>query len=898
MDGVIGRERELAHVEAFVNDLRDDPAALVIHGDAGIGKTTLWRAAVVETRRRSHRVLVCRASETESALPFLGLADIFDDCADTVAALAEPQRRALEAALGRAEAIADRVAVARATVSVLRSLAAEAPTVVAIDDAQWLDAPSADALRFAARRLEALPVGFVVSVRGEAERVPLELDRALAPGRLLRLRVEPLPPRDLQALIASRVPIRLGRPRSKALHRISGGNPLFALQIAEAAAAQGLAPAGDVPVPATVAGAVAARLANLSDRTRDALLAAAALAQPTLDVVRREELAEAVAGGIVELDANRIRFSHPLFSSVVYALAPAERQRHVHRQLAAVVADPEERALHLARGADVADEAVARELEEAAERASKLGHSDAAAELAAHAERLTPDAQGDDRARRAMAAAVYLYAAGDGRRSADLLARAIERLSAGPVRARALRLLGWVEDDVKASAAHLRQALAEAGDDARLLSEIHQQLARTEVFGGDWAAGARHAKAAVAHAERAGHAGVLATALARLAMTPALRGKRMRLDALDRAVALERTLPEPLRLSESPLLFRGVVLLSADRLVDARAAFDDAYQRGLALGDMWRGIVLTFMAELECRAGNWERALAHALEAEDLATQWAVADGESWGLYARGLVEAHLGNVDVARERLERAAALARGIHNAWVDLRVQSALAFLALSTDDRVAALAHFDVLLAPPPPVRALPDLVEALVGLGDVDRAAAVSAKLAERAAATGLPSVVAGGARSSALVAAARGDLAAAEAAAREALAAHARLDEPFERARTLLVLGAIERRAKRKREAREVLAQAEATLESLGARLWQDKVHAELERTGLRHATDALTPTEQRVAELAARGATNKEIGSALFMSVKTVEANLSRVYGKLSVRSRTELANRLVHSS
>jgi DNA-binding CsgD family transcriptional regulator len=896
VQGVVGRDRELADVAAFMRSVGEGAAALLIHGDAGIGKTTLWRAAVAEARVRSHHVLVCRASEAEAAFSFLGLADLFEEVpADAVEALPDPQRRALDAALLRTDAVTDRLALARATVGALRALALERPTVVAIDDVQWLDAPSTDALRFAARRLEGAQVGFTLAARGSIDPVPFELERALDPGRLVRLHVEPLSSRDLQALVTSRVRIRFGRPGWVALHRISGGNPFFALQLAEAAAATGLELGGGFPVPASIADVVGERLEGLSEGTRESLLLVAALAQPTRDVVAPDVLAEALDAGIVERDGNRIRFSHPLFSSVLYARASPARRREAHRRLATLVADAEERAVHLARGTDLPDEPVARELEDAAERASRRGHPETAAELALHAERLTVGSGAA--ALRATAAAVYLYAAGDGRRSVEILERVVATLSAGHARAGALRLLGWVEDDVISSSAHLRQALREAGDDPQLRAQIHQQLSRTEVFRGDWAEGVRHAQAAVEWAERAGDRAVLATALGRHALTMAVSGKGLRLEVLDRAVELERTLERPLRLSESPTVLRGVVLLSADRFDDARAAFDEAYQRGLALGDVWRGIVLTFMTELECRNGHWTRALALAVEGEDLATQWAVADGEAWGLYGRGLVEAHLGNVEAARGRLDRASELTRRIHNAWVDLRVQSALAFLAVSLGDAATALAHFDKLLATPVPMRALPDAVEASVATGDLERALAMTAELERRAAATSLPSVVTGAARSRAIVAAACGDTAGAAASVGHALAAHKLLDEPFEQARTLLVAGTIARRAKRKRDARDALAAAEKIFARLGARLWLEKARAELERVGVRHGPGVLTATEQRVAHLAARGATNKEIASALFMSVKTVEANLSRIYGKLSVRSRTELASRLARS-
>jgi DNA-binding CsgD family transcriptional regulator len=277
--------------------------------------------------------------------------------------------------------------------------------------------------------------------------------------------------------------------------------------------------------------------------------------------------------------------------------------------------------------------------------------------------------------------------------------------------------------------------------------------------------------------------------------------------------------------------------------------------------------------------------------------------GESWTLASRALVEAHLGNSQTALEAGERASQLARavGFHLALV--RSETALALLKISTGDNTAALGHLLPLLdqqdgASPWPTqepRVLSNAIEALVAAGKLEQAESLVDRLAERVRSLPLPSTIAASARGRALVLAGRGDLSGARATIEDALAAHAGLPEPFELARTYLAHGSIERRAKQKAEARAALRRAEEIFAQLGAQLWLERTRRELARTGLSRSFEReLTPTELRVAELAAAGSQNKEIAGALFLSVKTVEANLSRVYAKLGIRSRVELATRL----
>jgi DNA-binding NarL/FixJ family response regulator len=904
---VIGRQSEQERVDAFLDMLHDGPAALVIAGDPGIGKTTLWRAAVDAARSRSYRVLICRASKSERALSFLGLGDLLEGAGtDVLECLPEPQRLALEVALLRSagEGSPDRLGVARAALAVLRTLAAETPTVVAIDDVQWLDPPSADVLRFVAHRLTDERLGFVLSVRQEGP-TSLELDHAFPAGGLVRLRLESLSFEELEQVVRLHLPVSFTRPTWRALHRISGGNPFFALQLAQALERRGgRVPVEGLPIPETLADAVRERLTALSPSALAALLPTAALAQPTLSLMRSAAepggIEEAIQAGVLQIDGQRLRFAHPLLASFVYRDASEAERRDVHRRLAPLVADHEENALHLGRSAVEPDESVATKLEATANRAAKRGHPEIAAELAEHAARLTPPQRGDDGARRIRAAAGFLYAAGDGARSLELLEELVEELPPSAERARALRLLAFVVDDIARCTALLEQALVEAGDDPDLRSQVLTLLSAKVSWGGGWSAGARHLRKAVELAERSGSIAALATASARLAWADVGPD---RLPLIERAVELERSLPEYLSYPDSPSHLYGVVLLAVDRLDDARRQLEESYERSLALGDSHRLIHLGWLAEVELRIGNWDRALAYARACEEIGRQFGVRDAEAWGSWSRALVEAHLGNVNAAVEAGERALRLALAIGMQWVVALSGMALGLLHFSAGHEAAARDHLLPLLEERPGVElhailvtpTLSNAIEALVGTGELDEADRMAGHLEEHARRMTVPSAIAAAARCRALVAAQRGDRERARGSIEAALRAHAGLDEPFELARTLLVQGTIERRAKQKARARAALRRAETIFARLGARLWLERVERELARTGLTRSLDReLTPTELRVAQLAAGGSQNKEIAGALFVSVKTVEANLSRVYAKLGIRSRTELASQL----
>jgi DNA-binding CsgD family transcriptional regulator len=899
---VIGRNEEIAAVEAFLDSLVTGPAALYVSGEPGIGKSMVWRAGVASARSRSFRVMLCRPAEAEAGLSFVALADLLEKVPQEVlASLPGPQRSALEVALRRDDATdgPDRVVLARGALAFICGVASGGPTVVAIDDAQWMDAPSRDALRFVFRRLGDERVGLFATVRGDPTSAPLDVDAALPRERITHLILGPLAFGELESLVRSQSGISLAPPSWRAVYQVAGGNPFFALQIAEAVARKGgLAPGETPPLPESVTEAVHNRLASLSPRARRTLLYTGALGKPTSSLLRAAEadagLQEVLETRVLELEGDRLRFTHPLLAAAVYGGATTEERTAAHRALAELVSDPEERALHIGRGYDEPDETVAATLEAAADRAAQRGVPETAAELAERAERLTPAGQVDDSARRAIQAARYTGRAGDTGRTVEILRRLEATLPAGRPRAGALALLGFMLQDEQP----LLRAAEEAAGDAELLAVVHADVSTIELRHGEREAAQAHARAALAAARTAGGPAALVRALTAEALTEAHGRAERALAQLEEASELEQTLQAPLSLINSPSTWRGVVLLEADRLVEAREALEVAYQRGLALGHASRALPLVYLVELECRQGNDVLARAHSFEAEAL---WG-GRGMAWTLVGRVLIEVQLGNVAAARAAGRRSIELTRG-RDLVTCARIEAALGLLELSRGNHSAALGLLEplVALSDGEPLRdavafrARATAVEALLCLRRSVEAEELTERLERRARDVDLPSWVAAAARSRALVRAERGDQSAARAAIADALRVHAGHHEPLEHARTLLAAGAIERRAKRKAEARAALERAEAIFEQLGARLWVERVRLELARTGVqRTAEGELSAAERQVADLAAGGATNKEIAAALFMSVKTVEAHLTRVYRKLDVRSRTELASHL----
>jgi DNA-binding CsgD family transcriptional regulator len=567
--------------------------------------------------------------------------------------------------------------------------------------------------------------------------------------------------------------------------------------------------------------------------------------------------------------------------------------------LAARGGDEEARALHLALGTDVPDAAVAAELDAGAAHAAARGAAATAAQLSEAAARLTPDREHADR--RLIAAAEHQLAAGDQAAGRALLTGVIERAAPGPVRAAALSMLSWLGPDGSdlATAARLGDdALAEAGDDERLKTTILLRLAVIEEIRGRADVSLRHRRAAVGLAEAGGDAALLANALAALGHSRLLAGDGVSVEAR-RAVEIERSLPRFLG-AYAPSIALGQGLLYSDRFDEARGVLRDVFERATGAGhEEARAAILFHLADLERRAGNWRDAVPLSDRARTLYRQAGNEQEYASCLVVGALLDAGMGRVEEARRDARAGLAAAERIGDETFRIHHLAILGFVELSLGDAAEAARWLgpatDLLrrrgTAELSIYPAVHNEIDALAALGRVDRAEELVGWLERLATATGRTWTAAMAARGRAAILAAGGDVEAALASAQLAADYDA---QPFEHARTLLLLGALERRARRKRRSREALERAAAIFAALPAPLWTARAVAELARLGTRADPGALTETEARIAELAATGMTNPEIAATVFVSRKTVEANLSRVYAKLGVRSRVELARSL----
>jgi DNA-binding CsgD family transcriptional regulator len=912
-DRLSGRENEIRALEDFLERAAAAPSLLVLSGEAGIGKTELWQAGLQRARVGGTRVLAHRAVEAEAVLSFAGIGELLSPvAADVLPSLDELRRRALEEALlikgSSGDGAVEPRAIGLAVLDVLRTLAADAPILVAVDDFQWLDRPSARTLLFALRRLANERVGVFLAVRGEVR----ELDRGLPADVVDQLPVGPLAPAALFQILKHRLGLELPPPQLTQLCEMTGGNPFFALEVGRELSLTPPVPGRPLPVPGSLREIVGARLARLPSSSGDVLLLIAALARPTVGVLvaAHGERAEVLQGlelaaraGVVELDSERVRFAHPLLASVCYEGATPWRRREAHARLAAVADDEEERARHLALAAEGPDAAVAAALDAAAPSALGRGAPAAAAELSEIAAALTPPGDPSARRRRRLAAAEAHRVAGDRERARAILDELLAEAPPGEQRADVLFTLARVRRaDLPTLARWCERALAEAGDDHRRAAEILAYLSWVSLLEGRVRDALAHARAALAHAEHASDDELLARAIARVGMaetwtleiTPGL---------LERGVAIERRLGRRLEFHESPSVTHARRLMCLSDFDSARPLLKDADNRAKAAGDEGtHAHVLFHRFQVEWFTGRWAEADRLATLALELADQLQDDQYRGIALYARALLDAHLGRVEPARTRATEALAIADALSDALFAVQSRTVLGFLALSHGDAEAADRELRALPAwlhsngwREPTDFAWANAIEAMIGTGDLREAETWLARYEDLAARSSSPWALATAARSRGLLCEARGNIEGARETLDRALAEHARMRCPFEHGRTLLAAGSIRRRAREKRAARETLEEAQQIFDSLGARLWTSRAQDELARiSGRRPATNNLTTSETKLAALAAEGLSNKEIAAAMHISVHTVEAHLTRIYRKLGIRSRAGLAWRL----
>jgi len=928
---LVGRDQELSRIDRWLSDGHLDArrdgrvnagadadvegaaptSVLLIEGEAGIGKTALWAETLRRGRDRGSEVLTCRASASEAELSYVGLSDLLRDCEDgSFDELPSPQRHPLDVALLRTEASEgglDPRAVGIGLLALLQVLSRERPLLVAVDDAQWLDSPTARVLAFAIRRVGGPGVRLVAAVRtGESptrRRNGLslaQLERELEAGSIERLPVGPLTLAATHELVRQQLGKSIPRPVLVRIHQASGGNPFFTLEIAREVLRTGAPRPGEpLPVPADHHEVVLLRLRRLPRRTREALLVVASLSRPTISDVDAEALGPAERAGYVRVEpGGRLSFSHPLFGSVLYSSISDEERREIHTRLAERAEGVEERARHRALAATAPDRGTAELLDEATDAALSRGAADVAVELKELARLLTPEEDRKEAVRRDIELADRRYFAGDAMGARRELERSLTSLPPGDDRARVLLELGsvlWTQGESERGLELLSNALEDAKAPS-LRAQIHS---RASSFSLDCDSALEHAEAALALIDEHTDPALYSFALHNMALWKLYAGGGADHEAIERGTRLQKE-AATWEMSTVPAVWARLLddFESARRLnEDLLRAFSETGDEASSAG------ILAHLAVIEAMTGHMERARTRADEALRLAEQTEQDTYVMVAFHAKGQVLARAGDLDQARAAGNEILRRLEEQPDATLEAMARGMLGLTALTGDDLAEADRQFTAVEAildaqhtrEPAADRIHGDHAEAVISLGELARAEELIEAMERRARLLPRPWILAVSARCRGLLNAAQGDLDAAMEDYRRALEAHESLDMPSEYGRTLLAIGRLHRRRGERRAAQERLEEALAIFEGAGARGWAETARRDLGRARARRGTgDDLTVTELAIAELAASGLRNGEIAAQLFVTPKTVEANLTRIYRKLGIRSRAALDRQL----
>lgn len=883
-----GRAADTATIDALLADARAGTSGvLVLRGEAGIGKSTLLDDAV--RRAEGFDVLRVRAVESEQHLPYAGLHLLIGRHTEAMSRLPPPQADALAGALGTGSAAprANRFLVGLAVLTLLADLAERSPLLCLIDDAQWLDQESAEALLLAARRLDVEPVALLLAVR-EGPQVPVLSTAGLPERSLERLDVD-----GSRAVLEVHAPDLADHVRDQVLVE-ADGNPLALLALADARRrGLGRHDGPGTPLLERTIDAFAGRAAALPDRTRRLLTIAAAEDAGDVGLVLRaasrwglgvDDLEPAEAAGLLRVEDGRLVFGHPLMRSAVTAAAPLHQRLDAHRALAGeldVVTDGHRRAWHLASAATGPDEAVAAALEASAHDARVRGGHAAVTAAYERAAELTPDPAA--RARRTVDAAAAATDAGQFARAETLLGSLPELpLDAGTDRRR--REVRATLAEVAGRPAEAHQLLVELARESDA-AEAESLLLRA--VDAAWSANDYAAVAAVAAPTGDLTPGPVVRSLAAAATAAAVIDDEHVVAGPVALHDLLRRLPRRGGDTRQQLLVGWLHLISGDidAATEEAAHLQDVARRDGALG------VLPQVLLLAARSAQLQGRHREARIAATDGLRLAADTGQHDARYDLLAVLAWLAAVEGDAEGCSTSAAEPIGRGVAPASVHATSALALLDLGTGRFDEAFRRLEGVLTGTNclgAVGSLPLLVEAAVRVGELERGRDAAALYTRWAEHVDRPWALALAARCRALL----GD----EGAYAEATA----LDgSPFERARTQLLHGEHLRRSSHASDARTRLRPALETFERLGAEPWATRARAELRATGESRGVDAeardlldrLTPQELQVVLLAARGLTNRDIGAQLFLSPRTVGHHLYKAFPKLGVASRAELA-------
>ncbi|MDX6308476.1 MAG: hypothetical protein QOI06_1522 [Nocardioidaceae bacterium] len=919
---ILGRDVEVECLALLVTDVSRLSRVALVEGQAGIGKTTLVEKAIALARDHGHALLVCRPVRSERDLAFVGLMELLagvdEDVADELPA---PQRRAFDIVLRRIEPDGplDQLSLSVMLLTAVRELAAKRGLLIAIDDLQWLDRPTAKVLAYVLRRIEDTGAHVVIAQRGSGDRSwPFGLDLALPNECLTSLLLGPLSASDLAQMLRSKFGWAPPWPTIHRIAEISGGNPFYAREIGRAWA-EGSGDSGlEEVLPGRLLDLVRSRLDSLPPPARDLLDLVSVPQRPTAEVLRR--LAQAMAGpakpldisetlalaeksGVLVTDGMRVRFSHPIIAAAVYGSLSPQRRTDMHRAMATLTEDVEERARHHAIATPGPDVEGAALLEAAAESSWRRGAPDASAHLLRAACRMTTADETSDLARRRIALGRMLFHAGDQLAAMAELDAQQSALPSGSGRARALYHLMYVARSatgIERAVEYGEQAVLESVDDPAFQAEVLEHLSR--VADHDSALKLDMARRAMRAMSQVTEPNPVALFYVRAALVEAEfhAGLGIHLELLANPPPEGPPGFPPVRTASSGDDLTGRLLAMSGRVDEGRTVLRKLYDRAATENLSIIPAVLCWMSELEVIAGRFVSACSLSEEALRRAEETGAAANLAWVLGRHAVALSYLGRLDDAEDAAMRALTLAQSDPKVGVEETVaRLALGAVQMARNRYEAAAQHLRVIdgiarragIRDPRWFWHSADLVEALIAAGDLEEAAETLAEFEEQAERSGGQWTLAASARCRSLLCAAEGQLDAAMESAESSLAKIESLPMPFERARTLLVKGQIHRRRREKKAADLALRQAVDAFEQLETPVWAQRARAEQRRIGLRpHATQDLTETEQRVALLAATGMTNREVATAMFMATKTVESALARVYRKLGIESRAEL--------
>jgi DNA-binding CsgD family transcriptional regulator len=918
---LIGRAAESTWLKRRVAQARRGKGcAVLVTGQPGVGKTALIGQVCASVR--GFQVLRAAGVESEASLGFSVLADICRPLLGLMERIPGPQAAVLRGALALGPVVvADRFAVFAGALSLLAVAAGDQPVLVWVDDAHWVDAESAQALGFCARRIYAEPVLLVLAAR-EGEPLPFAgdaFDRFVLGG---------LDVGASAALLAAVCGSDVDGKVAARLHAATEGNPLALTEVGALLSDAQLAGRAVLEEPLPVGSGVERlfwrQVAQQPAAVQKALLVAAASdTGSAAEIVRALPAAGLAAGdleraegaGLVRIAEDRVEFKHPLVRAVAYRAAAARDRRAAHRALAKTVSGPDaplRRAWHRASGTTGADESVAHELEQAAtQMATRTGHA-AAARALGRAAALSET--GDTRAQRLLAAANAAYLAGMPGRAREALRTAIQHTDDPLLRADCAHL----DANVEVYAGNVLTAhrmLVDAADQVAPYDQARQAQFLTDAViplfnAGEIRSAHQAAECAYEHAKQVGgETEVLARKV--LAMTmilggDGLAGYPLMLEGLE----LEAEQPASLQrlLVAHWGVMNAVMMEDYQRACAVHAALLAWLRAASALTPL--AYTLSVLSELEFRTGNWAAALAAASEAVSIASETGQRGTAAYALVTLARAEAAAGRERDAREHTDQAVKIAEQVGTASIPIYARAALGLLELGLTRPERAREQLAPLpeltrrhgLGEPGVVCWQPDWIEASIRLGDIQAAEQALARLEREAAAVNRAWALAAAARYRGLLA--PGDQF--EDHFARALELHQLTPTPFEHARTQLCLGERLRRAGERRRARDQLDQALQTFQRLGAQPWAAQAEGELSATGATHIPAAhvsaaqppqqlLTAQELQVAIAVGDGKTNKETAAALFLSPKTIEFHLAHIYRKLGIHTRTQLTRKML---